>query len=400
MRIQSARIILARRGRQGSRAGDVRARNNSSPAAQLCEPDGTFLFHLGKTSSDPSAAVAGMMNMPLPQPVNPGKGRGTITTFSIRSSPADRVMVAYDARLRGSVNWILPTPSPTPSTAWSFKLSPPRLTVASSFSSLRESMRNRAARNMWRRMCRRRAARGMPERRSERSPATTEAAAVRRTPAGKRSNGASADVGREVKHLPNSMTRMGGLVLACFLLVLLWGLGVRVAKEWPKWKAQQSASQLQKALEAEVDNLFNSLADLDELFAAGKIQRKALLERAPGTESALGGQIEKSPAGAARVLCHPTRPALSPRWNCAMSPNNSATFRPSIASRCALCRGIPSCFMARMAREKRRCCGSLYARAAKRRQRFYTMAPICCKSRRRRNPTSDLFPTRHFFTAS
>jgi hypothetical protein len=77
-----------------------------------------------------------------------------------------------------------------------------------------------------------------------------------------------------VQTLPNSMTRMGGPLLACFLLVLLWGLGVRVAKEWPRWKARQSASQVQKALEAEVEKLFNSLADLDELFATGKIAEK------------------------------------------------------------------------------------------------------------------------------
>jgi hypothetical protein len=99
----------------------------------------------------------------------------------------------------------------------------------------------------------------------------------------------------EVKTLPNSMTRMGGLLLACFLLVLLWGLGVRVTKEWPKWKAQQSASQLQKALEAEVEKLFNSLADLDELFATGKIAEKPYWKERLELKARLVAKLKKAP---------------------------------------------------------------------------------------------------------
>ena len=85
------------------------------------------------------------------------------------------------------------------------------------------------------------------------------------------------------------------MLLACFLLVLLWGLGVRVAKEWPKWKAQQSASQLQKALEAEVEKLFNSLADLDELFAAGKIAEKPYWKERLELKARLVATLKKAP---------------------------------------------------------------------------------------------------------
>jgi uncharacterized protein HemX len=99
----------------------------------------------------------------------------------------------------------------------------------------------------------------------------------------------------EVKISPNSMTRMGGPLLACFLLVLVWGLGVRVAKEWPKWKAQQSASQVQKALENEVEKLFNSLADLDELFAAGKIAEKPYWKERLELKARLVAALKKAP---------------------------------------------------------------------------------------------------------
>ena len=42
------------------------------------------------------------------------------------------------------------------------------------------------------------------------------------------------------------MTRMGGPVLACFLLVLLWGLGVRVAKEWPSGKPSRAPANCRR----------------------------------------------------------------------------------------------------------------------------------------------------------
>jgi hypothetical protein len=77
--------------------------------------------------------------------------------------------------------------------------------------------------------------------------------------------------GAEVKIVPSSMTRLGVPLLACFLMVLLWALGVRMAKEWPQWQTRRGSSPGQKQLGAKVDTLLNSLADLDELFAAGKI---------------------------------------------------------------------------------------------------------------------------------
>lgn len=79
----------------------------------------------------------------------------------------------------------------------------------------------------------------------------------------------------EIKTVPNSMARLGVPLLGCFLLILFWALGVRVAKEWPRWKQTRATGSAQKQLEAKVDALLNSLADLDELFAAGKLQEKS-----------------------------------------------------------------------------------------------------------------------------
>jgi len=78
----------------------------------------------------------------------------------------------------------------------------------------------------------------------------------------------------QVKVVPDSITSVGIPFLLCFLLVLLWALGIRVAKEWPRWKARQTGSPVQKQFQAKMDSLINSIADIDELFAAGKISEK------------------------------------------------------------------------------------------------------------------------------
>jgi hypothetical protein len=78
----------------------------------------------------------------------------------------------------------------------------------------------------------------------------------------------------QVKVVPNPVTRLDIPLLACFLLLLMWALGIQVVKEWPRFKQQPRTSSVQKELEVTVDALFNSLADLDELFVAGKVAEK------------------------------------------------------------------------------------------------------------------------------
>jgi len=106
---------------------------------------------------------------------------------------------------------------------------------------------------------------------------------------------AAAEAEGEVKALPASMTRLGGPLLACFLLILLWGLGVGLAKEWPRLSAQKTASQLQKELADRADALFNSLADLDELFADGKIAEKPYWKERLELKARLVATLKKAP---------------------------------------------------------------------------------------------------------
>src|SRR5208282_4171642 len=72
-------------------------RNSADPPRSYLNVDGTFLFHLTKATGDPTAAVAGLMNMPLPQPVSPGKGPGDFYIQYPLKPGLTVMMVAYDS---------------------------------------------------------------------------------------------------------------------------------------------------------------------------------------------------------------------------------------------------------------------------------------------------------------
>ena len=287
LRIKSSRIILHAEGGKVHVQEMFAILNTSNPPHSYANPDGTFLFHLGKTTSDPSAAVAGIMNMPLPQPVNPGKGEGNFNTQYALKPGLTVLMIAYDSDYGANkLDFVDSVAYPIDSVE--LQVSPPSLTLASKLFKpagvdAESGSQKYVAENV--------------------SPDAPLAASLSgEAPAGEAAQSMPAAGGvpsgqadAEVKTLPNSMTRMGGLLLACFLLVLLWGLGVRVTKEWPKWKAQQSASQLQKALEADVENLFNSLADLDELFATAKIAEKPYWKERLELKARLVAKLKKAP---------------------------------------------------------------------------------------------------------
>jgi len=98
-----------------------------------------------------------------------------------------------------------------------------------------------------------------------------------------------------VKALPNSVTKVGGPLLACFLLITLWALGVRVTKDWPAWKDRTGESPTQKQRTAKVDKLIDSLVDLDELFEAGKILEKEYWKERLEVKARIVAQLKKGP---------------------------------------------------------------------------------------------------------
>jgi 5-hydroxyisourate hydrolase-like protein (transthyretin family) len=283
VRIQSSRIVVHAEGAKVHVQEMFAIRNSADPPRSYVNPDGTFLFHLSKSAGDPTAAVVGLMNMPLPQPVTPGKGPGDFSIQYPLKPGLTVMMVAYDSDYGSSKLDLLDSVAYAIDSA-ELLVSPSSLTVDSTLFKAAGADAETGSQKYL--------AENVPPNTELAASVSGEVAAASETPAGE---AAASQAASEVKTLPNSMTRMGGLLLACFLLVLLWGLGVRVAKEWPHWQAQQSASQLQKALEAEVNSLFNSLADLDELFATGKIAEKPYWKERLELKARLVATLKKAP---------------------------------------------------------------------------------------------------------
>lgn len=277
LEIQSARIIVRAEGDKAHVQEMFAVRNSSSPPRSYVNPNGTFPFKLSKIASEPTAAVAGLMNMPLPQPVTAGTAAGDYYLQYPLKPGLTVMMVAYDAdyslkhlelgdqvplAVRSAELFVLP-----PTLSVDSKLFKPAGADAETGSQKYVAEEVRGSTPLLAGIS------------GEAAPAEAEAAA----PTG------------EVKTVPNSITRMGIPLLACILLILLWGLGVRVAKEWPQLKALQDSTQLQKKLEAEVETLFNSLADLDELFADGKIAEKPYWKERLELKARLVATVKKAP---------------------------------------------------------------------------------------------------------
>jgi hypothetical protein len=99
----------------------------------------------------------------------------------------------------------------------------------------------------------------------------------------------------DIQTTPNSSTRLGVPLLVCLLLVLLWALGVRLSKEWPRRKDRQPASPAQKEIEAKLETLLNSLADLEEVLASRNIAQKTYWKEKLELKARLAAILKKSP---------------------------------------------------------------------------------------------------------
>ncbi len=257
LRIQSARVVIQAQGDKAHVQEMFAVRNPSDPPRSYANSEGTFHFRLSPGRGEPNAAVAGLMNMPLPQPVNPGKGPGEYFLRCPLKPGLTIVMIAYDVDY-SSKHLALGDSYPYPIDNAELLVSPPSLTVDSALFKAAGADAETGSRKY--------VAAGLQNGTKLEARLSGEAAV-----------GEAAESGQgeaQVKVLPNSVTRLDVPLLACFLLALLWALGIRLAKEWPRFQEQLKASPVQKELESKVDALFNSLADLDELFAAGKVAEK------------------------------------------------------------------------------------------------------------------------------
>lgn len=100
----------------------------------------------------------------------------------------------------------------------------------------------------------------------------------------------------QVKVEPNPMTKLGVPLLIAVLLVLLWALGICAGKEWQRLKTRGGASPERRKFEAKAEELLNSIADLDELFEAEKIEKKQYWKERLELKAKLAAILKKGPA--------------------------------------------------------------------------------------------------------
>ncbi len=278
LRIQSLRILVRTEGAKLRVQEEYDVLNSSEPPRALVNPEGTFRFRLSPGASEPAVAVAGLMNMPLPQTAEPGKSSGE---FSIRyplKPGITGVTVSYEADYTAS-RFVLGDRVSYPIDGAEVYVSPSSLTVESAVFKPAGIDASNGIQKL--------------EARNLRRDAPLELQVAGEAPAG-----APSEAGQttgEVKVVPNSMTRLGVPLLACFLLVLSWALGVRVAKEWPRWHERRGGGPKQKQLQVKVEALFNSLADLDELFASRKIAEGKYWKERLELKAKLVATLKKAP---------------------------------------------------------------------------------------------------------
>ena len=258
LRIGSARVIVRAEGSQVHIQELFAVQNPLQKAYR--NPKGTFHFHIPPSVGNPTVAAIGLMNMPLPQSPEKGRKAGDFyITYPLKPG-MNVMMVAYDADY-SSQQLTLDDSVAFPIGRIQLFVIPASLTVKSRLFSPAGQDSDTGAQIYEGSGLK--AGAGFAAQLAGQPAAATEEA-----------NAGQQQESEQVKVVPDSITSVGVPLLLCFLLVLLWALGIRVAKEWPRWKAKQTGSPVQKQFQAKMETLINSIADIDELFAAGKIAEK------------------------------------------------------------------------------------------------------------------------------
>ncbi|MGH9378665.1 MAG: hypothetical protein ACRD1I_07695 [Terriglobia bacterium] len=255
-RVTSARFLLRAQGDKIHVEELYALRNTSDPAVTYVNPGGTFAFNLAKDASQPSVAVAGELNMPLPQDAEPGKAPGQYDIRYPVEPGLTVVMVEYEANY-ASASFKLADSVPYPIDQIELDVVPASLAVNSPLFKPIGADQDTGGQKFL----------ATNLKQGEVIEASLQGASLAASPSENSSD-------QTVKELPNPMTKIGAPLIGCLLLVLLWAMGVRVSKEWARRGVVSPGSPAQKELEAKIDKLLDSLANLDELFEAGKIVEK------------------------------------------------------------------------------------------------------------------------------
>jgi hypothetical protein len=286
LRIRLLRMMCRAEGAKANVRKEYTIVNSGQPPRAYVSPNGAFHFHVPEGAGQPTAAVTGLMGMQLPEAPENGKSAGDFL-IRIPIKPGENVItVDYEADYR-SMQLDLSDKVPFPAETAELYVTPSSLGVNSSALKpagvdQQDSIEKFDAQNL--------AVGTVLDARLSGEAISTPRAQ------GSEQNGEQA--ASNVKALPNSVTKVGWPLLACFLLITLWALAVRITKDWPGWKDRTGESPTQKQRTAKVDKLIDSLVDLDELFEAGKIQEKEYWKDRLEVKARIVAQLKKGPPAA------------------------------------------------------------------------------------------------------
>jgi len=277
--ISLLRVAVAAQGQKIRIQEQYQIENASQPQRTYANDDGTFVFRVPQQVGEPKVAVAGLMNMTVPLSPEKGKSPGEYKIRYALKPGATPVTVEYEADYSGGP-FAFSDQGGFPIDKAELYVLPSSLKVESKIFKpagvdTKDDIQKFEAENI---------SRGTPLEASLSGDATAQNQ-------GQQENASQGTV----NVVSNNMTRLGVPLLACLMLLMLWALGVRVSKEWPRWKEQQGTSPEKKELEAKADALFNSMADLDELFADGKIEKKKYWKERLELKAKLMAILKKSP---------------------------------------------------------------------------------------------------------
>jgi hypothetical protein len=255
--ITSARFLVRAQGHTVRVEELFAVRNGAKPPLTYVNPHGTFLFSLAQGAGQPSAAVAGEMNMPLPEQAHSGTAPGQFFIQYPLKPGRTVVMVAYQADYSAGT-FEMADSVPYPIDQIEMDVVPSTLGVQSTL--FKPDGRDQDT--------------GGQKLLAENvNPGEAIRAGFQGAPLA--ANGSEDDQeSGTVKEEANAMTRLGWPLIGCFLLVLLWAMGVRVSKEWTRQDSARADSPALKELEVKLEKLLDSVANLDELFEAGKLAEK------------------------------------------------------------------------------------------------------------------------------
>lgn len=278
LRVRELRVLVGAQGPKMRVQEEYQIENSSSPARTYSNVNGTFVFNVSPQAGEPTVSVTGLANMALAQATVRGKSPGEYRIAYALKPGVTPVTVTYDADY-SSAQFALSDRPDLPIGRASLFVFPSNLQVESQIFKptgvdSKNNIEKFEAENI---------ARGTPLEARVSGEASASPPSLDNAPEG------------EVKAVPNTMTRLGIPLFICLLLILLWALGVRASKDWTRWKERQATSPGRKQLEAKVDALFNSLADLDELFAEGKIEKKKYWKERLDLKAKLMAVLKKGP---------------------------------------------------------------------------------------------------------